>query len=146
MLAKTAGVKRLVVVINKMDDPTVNWDKERYDECCSKLLPFLKQCGYNPKTEMDFMPVSGFTGANLKECLTKDTCSWYSGPSLLEFLDTVGGIDRKSDAPFMMPISEKYRVCFWACQRNDLFGVIRIWEPSWLVKLNLDECGKANNW
>ena len=30
MLAKTAGVKRLIVVVNKMDDPTVQWSKERY--------------------------------------------------------------------------------------------------------------------
>lgn len=30
MLAKTAGVKHLIVLINKMDDPTVNWDEERY--------------------------------------------------------------------------------------------------------------------
>ena len=30
MLAITAGVKHLVVLINKMDDPTVNWDEERY--------------------------------------------------------------------------------------------------------------------
>ncbi len=29
MLAKTAGVKHLIVLINKMDDPTVNWDEER---------------------------------------------------------------------------------------------------------------------
>ena len=29
MLAKTAGVKHLVVLINKMDDPTVSWDEER---------------------------------------------------------------------------------------------------------------------
>ena len=29
MLAKTAGVKHLVVLINKMDDSTVNWDHER---------------------------------------------------------------------------------------------------------------------
>ena len=29
MLAKTAGVKHLVVLINKMDDSTVNWDEER---------------------------------------------------------------------------------------------------------------------
>lgn len=28
-LVKTAGVTKLVVVINKMDDPTVNWEKER---------------------------------------------------------------------------------------------------------------------
>ena len=30
MLVKTAGVKHLIVVINKMDDPTVQWDEERY--------------------------------------------------------------------------------------------------------------------
>lgn len=29
MLAKTAGVKHLIVLINKMDDPTVNWSNER---------------------------------------------------------------------------------------------------------------------
>jgi peptide chain release factor subunit 3 len=30
LLAKTLGVAKLVVVINKMDDPTVKWSKERY--------------------------------------------------------------------------------------------------------------------
>lgn len=29
MLVKTAGVNKLVVVVNKMDDPTVQWDKTR---------------------------------------------------------------------------------------------------------------------
>ena len=29
MLAKTAGVKHLVVLVNKMDDPTVEWDEGR---------------------------------------------------------------------------------------------------------------------
>lgn len=32
VLAKTAGVKRLIMVINKMDDPTVCWSKERYSK------------------------------------------------------------------------------------------------------------------
>lgn len=32
MLAKTAGVKHLIVLINKMDDPTVNWSLERSDK------------------------------------------------------------------------------------------------------------------
>eukprot|EP00064_Thunnus_orientalis_P013240 superscaffoldBa00002124_g13277 len=31
MLAKTAGVKHLIVLVNKMDDPTVNWSLERWD-------------------------------------------------------------------------------------------------------------------
>lgn len=30
MLAKTAGVKHLVVLVNKMDDSTVNWSLERW--------------------------------------------------------------------------------------------------------------------
>ena len=29
MLVKTAGVKHMVVLINKMDDPTVQWDQKR---------------------------------------------------------------------------------------------------------------------
>ncbi|KAJ6744609.1 TRANSLATION FACTOR [Salix purpurea] len=48
-LAKTLGVSKLLVVVNKMDEPTVNWSKERYDEIESKMIPFLKSSGYNVK-------------------------------------------------------------------------------------------------
>merc|ERR1740138_817428 len=67
MLAKTLGVSFLVVVVNKMDDPTVNWSKERYDECVTKLRPFLKGCGYVIKREVKFIPLSGLSGANVKD-------------------------------------------------------------------------------
>ncbi|XP_068605977.1 eukaryotic peptide chain release factor GTP-binding subunit ERF3A-like [Brachionichthys hirsutus] len=77
MLAKTAGVKHLIVLVNKMDDPTVSWSLERYDECREKLVPFLKKVGFNPKKDVHFMPCSGLTGANLKE--PTGMCSWYSG-------------------------------------------------------------------
>lgn len=50
VLAKTQGVNKLCVVVNKMDDPTVEWSEERYKECTSKLAQFLKGVGYNPKT------------------------------------------------------------------------------------------------
>lgn len=46
LLARTLGVAHLVVVINKMDDPTVNWEQARYEECVSKLKPYLKQVIY----------------------------------------------------------------------------------------------------
>lgn len=32
----------------------------------------------------------------------------HRGPSLLEFLDAMPVLDRKNNAPLMMPISEKY--------------------------------------
>ena len=50
VLAKTQGVNKLVIVVNKMDDPTVEWSEERYKECTNKLAVFLKGVGYNPKT------------------------------------------------------------------------------------------------
>ncbi|KAJ2377546.1 translation termination factor GTPase eRF3, partial [Coemansia sp. RSA 2607] len=77
LLAKTAGVRRLIVAINKMDDPTVKWDKERYDDIIAKLSPFLRTAGY-PKSDLLFMPISGFTGAGVKDRVTSDVCPWYS--------------------------------------------------------------------
>ncbi|BGP10967.1 hypothetical protein NBRC10512_006382 [Rhodotorula toruloides] len=108
MLVKTAGVQKLVVVVNKMDDPTVNWDKARYDEIVTKLSPFLKGTGYNMKTDVTFIPVSGFTGANIKEPVDRKVAPWVEGTSLLSFLDEMPLMDRKNNAPLMMPISEKY--------------------------------------
>ncbi|KAF9163885.1 translation termination factor GTPase eRF3 [Actinomortierella ambigua] len=109
VLAKNGGVNKLVVVINKMDDPTVAWSKERYDECVDKLTPFLKSNRYNMKTDVIFMPVSGFTGANIKTPINPKDCDWYKGPTLLGYLDELAMSDRKLDAPLRMPISEKYK-------------------------------------
>ena len=62
------AARYLVVVINKMDDPTVKWSKERFDECVTKIRPFLRQqCGYAVKKEVKFIPISGLSGANVKE-------------------------------------------------------------------------------
>ncbi|KAJ3339023.1 translation termination factor GTPase eRF3 [Gonapodya sp. JEL0774] len=110
MLVKTAGVKRLVVAINKMDDITVGWDKGRFDEIVGKLVPFLKQVGFNPKTDVDILPLSGFTGENMKDRLDPAKVSWYTGPSLIELLDTLKlPADRKVDGPFLMPVADKFK-------------------------------------
>ena len=61
-LAKTLGVAKLVVVVNKMDDPSVMWDAARFEEVQTKLSPFLKQCGYNTKKDVHFLPISGLYG------------------------------------------------------------------------------------
>lgn len=109
MLVKTIGIRKLIVAINKMDEPSVAWAKERYDEIVGKLTPFLKGIGMNLKTEVEFMPISGFTGANLQDKLDSSVCSWYNGPSLLGYLDEMPIWDRNIGGPFLMPISEKYK-------------------------------------
>ncbi|ETW76653.1 hypothetical protein HETIRDRAFT_389700 [Heterobasidion irregulare TC 32-1] len=109
MLVKTAGVGKLIVVINKMDDPTVGWAKARFDEIKEKLTPFVRGAGFNPKTDVTWLPVSAYTGANLKDRVASSVCAWWDGPALLEHLDKMPMVDRKLHAPLMMPISEKYK-------------------------------------
>ncbi|KAH8267507.1 hypothetical protein KR018_009767, partial [Drosophila ironensis] len=109
MLAKTAGVKHLVVLVNKMDDPTVNWDQTRYNECKDKILPYLKKVGFNPAKDLTFMPCSGLSGYGLKDQIPESLCPWYRGPAFIPFIDELPSLNRKSDGPFIMPIVDKYK-------------------------------------
>jgi len=119
LLAKTLGVSFLVVVINKMDDPTVNWSKERYDECVTKIRPFLKKCGFIIKKEVKFIPISGLSGANIKDEVSRDECSWWSKchknkdnntgiPTLIGLLDSLQIQGREAHAPLRIPILDRY--------------------------------------
>ncbi|XP_055463999.1 eukaryotic peptide chain release factor GTP-binding subunit ERF3B [Psammomys obesus] len=107
MLAKTAGVKYLIVLINKMDDPTVDWSSERYEECKEKLVPFLKKVGFSPKKDIHFMPCSGLTGANIKE--QSDFCPWYTGLPFIPYLDSLPNFNRSIDGPIRLPVVDKYK-------------------------------------
>lgn len=119
LLAKTLGVQYLVVVINKMDDPTVMWDVKRYDECVSKLKPYLKQCGYVIKRDVKFIPLSGLSGDNVLNEVKAEKCPWWgpmwkSGghntttPTLLSTLDALAISGRNPDAPLRVPCLDRY--------------------------------------
>ena len=67
LLAKTLGVGQLVVVVNKMD--TVDWSKDRFDEVETEMKRMLteeKTMSWDVEN-IEFIPVSGLTGDNLKE-------------------------------------------------------------------------------
>lgn len=107
MLARTLGVQRLVVVINKMDES--DWSQQRYEECVNKLLPYLKQVGFMPGKDLEFLPISGFKGLNITEKLPVDVAPWHSGICLLELLDSLPSPERHLEEPFLMPIVDKSR-------------------------------------
>ncbi|KAF4424860.1 hypothetical protein FACUT_10185 [Fusarium acutatum] len=109
MLAKTQGVNKLIVAVNKMDDPTVEWSHERYQECTTKLAQFLKGTGYNLKTDVYFLPIAAQQMMGIKTRIPKDVAPWWDGPALLEYLDSMKALERKVNAPFMLPINGKYR-------------------------------------
>ncbi|KAL7677798.1 hypothetical protein ACOME3_004032 [Neoechinorhynchus agilis] len=108
MLVKTAGVKHLIVLVNKMDDPTVDWDEMRFEEIKQRLTPFLKKCGFQSKDGgLCYIPCSGMTGSNLKE--VSNALGWYKGPSLIEYMDSLPPFPRSLDSPFRMPIVDRYK-------------------------------------
>lgn len=70
-----------------MDEASVKWSKERYDEIITTLRPFLASCGYDPDKDCVFVPVSGLNGENIKNQMNTNVCNWYKGPALLDILD-----------------------------------------------------------
>lgn len=55
------------------------------------------------------MPVSGITGAGLKDPVDKQLCPWHEGEAFIPFIDSLPTINRKVDGPFIMPIVDKYK-------------------------------------
>lgn len=110
MLVKTAGVKHLVILVNKMDDPSVAWDEERWKEIQERLTPYLRKCGFNPKTDITYIPCSGLTGAFIKDRPENvEQGSWYTGPCFIEYIDNMlPSISRDFDGPVRCIIHDKF--------------------------------------
>lgn len=87
----TLGIRRLVVVINKMD--CVGWSRERYDEILGQVRPFLKRIGF--KKNVSYVPVSGQSGLNIRHLLDEGVCGWFDGLPLLGTLDNLKPIKRR---------------------------------------------------
>ncbi len=108
LLAKTLGVRLLIVVINKMDEETVQWSQERFDDIKDKLEPFLKRSGYNTKKHVHWVPISAITGANVQEKVSSDVCPWYKGKSLFETMNTLKVGGRDPYGPLRVPVLDRY--------------------------------------
>ena len=85
-LAKSLGVQKIVVVVNKMDDHTVNWSETRWKEIQLNILPFLNKSGYKD-SDVFFVPISGLTGDNILVKVPSERCDWYKGKTLMEIID-----------------------------------------------------------
>jgi elongation factor 1-alpha len=106
-LAKTLGVNQIVVAVNKMDDASVNWEQNRYEEVKDGVSRLLKQVGYSIE-KIHFVPTSGWTGDNLVN--KSDKMPWYNGPTLLEALDDFELPPKPTDKPLRIPVQEVYTI------------------------------------
>jgi peptide chain release factor subunit 3 len=107
MLAKTLGVEKLLVCINKMDDDSVMWEQKRYDDIVNKLSTFLEKQAKFSKDSVVFLPISGLKGHNIKERM--DTPKWFTGKTLLETLDSCEIPRSSKESAVRIPMLDGYR-------------------------------------
>ncbi|SNX86238.1 related to translation elongation factor HBS1 protein [Melanopsichium pennsylvanicum] len=107
LLVRSLGVQQLVVVVNKLD--AVVYSQERYEEVVSKVKPFLTSCGFDA-SKLKFVPCGGSVGENLAVREEGGALSrWYSGPTLVQILDTLESPARQLDAPLRMPVTNVFK-------------------------------------
>ena len=97
-LAKLVGIRRFVLAVNKMD--LVDYDQAAFDTIVADYREFASGIGIE---DWIAIPVSGLNGDNV---MSRSRASpWYSGPSLLEHLDTVDlTADADAAKPMRMPV------------------------------------------
>ncbi len=82
IISATLGIPEVLVCINKMD--LVEYSEDRYLEIASEYSKFAKLIGLN---SISFIPTSALGGDNVVN--RSENISWYNGPALLEYLETV---------------------------------------------------------
>ncbi|QLG74067.1 hypothetical protein HG535_0F05790 [Zygotorulaspora mrakii] len=86
ILARSMGVNRIVVAMNKMD--TVEWYYGRFDQIKNELSTFFKDVGFK-EDQIDWVPCSGLSGEGVYKIAYPENASWYKGPTLIEKLEYV---------------------------------------------------------
>jgi len=116
-LAFTLGIRQAIVAVNKMDDISVNYSKERYDEIKNEVTRMLGMVGFKVQIKdadgkmvekIRFIPLSGWTGENLVK--RSDKMPWYTGPTLIEALDLLEIPAKPTNKPLRIPIQDVYSI------------------------------------
>lgn len=92
------GIKHLVVAVNKMD--LVEFSEARFNEIREDYLTFAEQLP--GKLDIRFVPLSALEGDNV--ATQSDKMPWYSGPTLLEVLETVDIQREVESQPLRFPV------------------------------------------
>ena len=106
-LARTLGVKQMIIAINKMDDTKPAYDKNRFEEVKDEVTKLAKSVGYKDD-QVQIVPVSAFVGDNCAK--DKGGISWWDGSTLLQSIDNFQVPDKPTDLPLRWQIQDVYTI------------------------------------
>jgi bifunctional enzyme CysN/CysC len=96
-LVSLIGIKNVVLAINKMD--LVNYSKDVFDRILGDYTAFASSLNIEKIVPI---PMSALAGDNVTE--RSGNTSWYRGPTLMHYLETVDVAHAASEAPFRLPV------------------------------------------
>ena len=96
------GIRHVVLAVNKMD--LVGFDEAVFESIVADYRAFAAGFEFS---EIQAIPVSGLEGDNV--LLPSERMPWYSGPSLMTYLDTVDISDPRQRGAFRLPVQSVNR-------------------------------------
>ena len=104
LLARSLGVKEMIVVINKMD--SVQWDEQRYNFVKNEVGTFLtKNVGFR-KAQLQYVPCSGHKGINIIDNKEPLLMKWYQGKTLVSLIDGFSAVEKDLMSPTRFYVTE----------------------------------------
>jgi bifunctional enzyme CysN/CysC len=91
------GIKHVVLAVNKMD--LVDYDQQTFDAIVESYARFAEQLEF---TSITPIPLSALKGDNVIE--RSQITTWYTGPTLLGFLETVAVREAQLGHAFRFPV------------------------------------------
>ena len=104
-LSKTLGIPQVMIAVNKMD--MVKYDEAKFNKVKEDMAKLLDSVGYK-SSEIIFIPIASLKGDNVVK--KSENMKWYSGPTLLEALDTFKPGEKPLTLPLRMPIQDVYTI------------------------------------
>jgi bifunctional enzyme CysN/CysC len=96
-IAALLQIPHILVAVNKMD--LVGYDKAVFDAIVAEYSAFAEQLGAR---SLHFIPISALEGDNVVR--ESDRMPWYTGPSLIHYLETVDAAAYRNRTDFRFPV------------------------------------------
>ncbi|MCM2359533.1 MAG: GTP-binding protein, partial [Geobacteraceae bacterium] len=96
-LVSLVGIRNVVLAVNKMD--LIDFNADRFSEIVHDYRQFAESLGFASITAI---PLSALNGDNMIEASANTP--WYTGPTLMEYLETVELEADNRHQPFRLPV------------------------------------------
>jgi bifunctional enzyme CysN/CysC len=116
-LMSMLGIRQIAVCVNKMD--LVGYRREAFAAVRDEYEQFLAKIGLELRA---FIPISAREGDNVAR--RSQPMSWYTGPTILDLLDTLQKEPAPVDKPLRLPVQDVYKFTEHGDDRRIIAGRI----------------------